>query len=69
MLKLKAFLQVCIGFNIHRGCSVIPKSVNAARIVENFNSANLQLDEEDMKCLKGMDKNSRFLPVCIFKLL
>ena len=52
LLKQNAFFQVCIGFNTHCGCSVVPKSVNVARIIENFSSSNLHLDENDMKCLK-----------------
>ena len=42
---------------------MIPKSVNAARIAENFKSLEVKLDEEDMRRIKEVDKNTRFLSV------
>ena len=39
---------------------MIPKSVNAARIAENFKSLEVKLDEEDMRRIKEVDRNTRF---------
>jgi alcohol dehydrogenase (NADP+) len=40
--------QVLIAWSIARGIAVIPKSVNQARIVENFAAAEINLDAADM---------------------
>ncbi|GAB1856805.1 aldo/keto reductase [Flavobacteriaceae bacterium MHTCC 0001] len=53
--------QVLISWALHRGTSVIPKSVNPKRIVENFESQEVELSEEDMTKIATLDKNYRFL--------
>ena len=55
--------QVCIAFALHRGMVVIPKTVNPARITENLKSTELKLDQEDMRRLRGIDKNLRTVSV------
>ena len=55
--------QVCIAFALHRGLVVIPKTVTPARITENLKSTELKLDQEDMRRLRGVDKNFRQLVV------
>ena len=40
---------------------VIPKTVNPARLTENLKSTELKLDAEDMKQLRGLDRNYRWI--------
>ena len=42
---------------------MIPKSVKQARITENLKSTELKLDQEDMRRLRGVDKNIRLMLV------
>ena len=51
--------QVVLAWGIERGTIVIPKSVNAERIKENFGANNVQLDEEDMRKMALLNKNQR----------
>jgi len=44
--------QVLIAWGVHRGYSVIPKSVQEERIISNFKQ--VQLDEEDYKKLSAL---------------
>jgi len=53
--------QVLISWAVHRGTSVIPKSVNPERIKQNIESANVALDGEDMQQLAGLDKPFRYV--------
>ena len=53
--------QVCVAFQLYRGVVVIPKTTNPARVVENKKSTELNLDAEDMRRLREMDKNQRLL--------
>lgn len=53
--------QVLIAFHLHRDTAVIPKSTNAGRIKENFESAKIQFDEDDLKMLKSLDKHYRYV--------
>ncbi|BFZ62806.1 hypothetical protein YB2330_003916 [Saitoella coloradoensis] len=46
--------NVCIAYQVHRGVSVLPKSVTESRIKSNFE--DVSLDEEDMKTLNGLYK-------------
>ena len=45
---------------------VIPKTVNPARIVENFKSTDVALTSEDMEHLTAIDKNHRLFDGLIF---
>lgn len=42
---------------------MIPKSVNAERIKENFKSMNIFLDDNDLQQIKDIDKNFRLFKV------
>lgn len=53
--------QVILSWNLHRDTSVIPKSVNPKRIRENLDAVNLQLPEEDMKAIAGIDSGYRLV--------
>lgn len=53
--------QILISWALHRGTSVIPKSVNPKRIVENFEAQAVELSQSDMDKIAALDKNYRFL--------
>lgn len=53
--------QVLIAWALRRGTAVIPKSVNAGRIRENFQAAQLALDDADMASIAGLDRHRRYL--------
>lgn len=53
--------QILISWALHRGTSVIPKSVNPKRIIENFEAQRVELNEQDMQKIAALDKNYRFL--------
>jgi alcohol dehydrogenase (NADP+) len=50
-----------ISWAVHRGTVVLPKSVNASRIAENFDSYQVKLDEDDMKQLGATERGFRFI--------
>ena len=52
--------QVAIAWGIQRGTAVIPKSVKASRIAENFEAINLKLDEEDIQAIDALEGPYRF---------
>lgn len=51
--------QISLAWNIHRGVSVIPKSMSKDRIKENFEALSIKLDEEDVEKINGLDQNKR----------
>lgn len=53
--------QVLIKWAIQRGTSVIPKSVNPARLKQNFESINIELSDADMDRIAYLDMNYRFI--------
>lgn len=53
--------QILISWALHRGTSVIPKSVNPSRIVQNFQAQAVELSKEDMNKIEALDKDYRFL--------
>ncbi|MAN58901.1 MAG: aldehyde oxidoreductase [Flavobacteriaceae bacterium] len=53
--------QVLISWHNHRGTAAIPKSTSKDHIVANFKSANVTLDDDDMKKIAGLNKNYRFI--------
>lgn len=52
--------DVALAWNMKRGCSVVPKSVNKGRIKANMGCLNVQLDDEDMKEIAKMNGPHRF---------
>lgn len=53
--------QVLIKWHLTRGTAVIPKSTNPERIKENLESANLELTEEDLSKISGLDRHFRYI--------
>jgi diketogulonate reductase-like aldo/keto reductase len=51
--------QVVIAWGLKRGIVMIPKSVTPKRIKENFESLNLNLSDEDMKAINGLNRGIR----------
>ncbi len=45
---------------MHRGNVVLAKTVNLERVKENFKAVDLNLDAEDMRRLRELDRNVRF---------
>ncbi len=58
--------QVLIAWSIAREIAVIPKSVNEARIIENFAAATLILDTEDLARLQAIGTQHRFVDGTFF---
>ncbi|MEX0884227.1 MAG: aldo/keto reductase [Cyclobacteriaceae bacterium] len=54
--------QVVLSWAMERGTSVVPKSVNPARIKENFSSVNLNLEKEDMEKINQLEGPHRYTP-------
>jgi len=52
--------QTAIAWGIHRGTAVIPKSVKKHRIHENFESAKVALDAEDIERLNALEGPYRY---------
>ncbi|MGO4918680.1 aldo/keto reductase [Maribacter spongiicola] len=53
--------QVALAFTMQRGIAVIPKSINEARLLQNLETINHTLTEEDMALLMDLDKGHRFI--------
>ncbi|MEE9119081.1 MAG: aldo/keto reductase [Calditrichia bacterium] len=53
--------QVLIRWAIQRGTSVIPKSVNPARLEQNFDSATISLSDEDMEKIAALEAKGRLI--------
>ncbi|MBK3516746.1 aldo/keto reductase [Carboxylicivirga marina] len=53
--------QTILAWDINRGISVIPKSVNATRLRQNLNAVNVELNESDMSIIKSINKNRRYV--------
>ena len=53
--------QVLIRWAIERNTAVIPKSVTPARLAENFQSADLELSNQDMLELAKLDAGYRYV--------
>nr|WP_282132607.1 aldo/keto reductase [Cellulophaga baltica] len=53
--------QVALAYTMQRGIAVIPKSINEARLLQNLETLNHTLTEEDMTLLKDLDKGHRFI--------
>jgi len=57
--KGKTPAQILIRYQIEGKNTVIPKSTNPSRILENFNVWDFSLNEEEMKALDGLNQNLR----------
>lgn len=53
--------QVLISWAIHRGTSVIPKSVNPERMKQNLDAADVSLTKEDMVEIEAINRNRRYV--------
>jgi len=58
--------QVLIAWGLHRGTSVIPKSVTRSRIEENFRSLSVHLTADDMKAIDELDRGQRLVDGSLF---
>ena len=54
--------QVVLAWHLALGIVVIPKSVTAARIAENFASTSVTLDDDDMAAIATLDRGGRIGP-------
>ncbi|CAG9858486.1 unnamed protein product [Phyllotreta striolata] len=55
--------QIVLRYQVERGLIVIPKSVNKARIQQNFDIFDFSLNKEDMAYIDSFDCNGRLLLV------
>lgn len=53
--------QVLINWHTQRDIATIPKSASKEHIKDNFKAAAVELDEDDMKKIAGLNKNYRFI--------
>ena len=53
--------QVLLAWALQRGTAVIPKSVNPARLAENFAAAKVELGPTDMQRLGALDAGRRYV--------
>ena len=53
--------QVLLSWAVHRGTSVIPKSVKKERLKENLDAAKLSLSEQDLLDIIALDKHRRYI--------
>ncbi len=51
--------QIMLAWGMARGYAVIPKSVNAARIIENIGALSVQLTDSEVKLISSMNRNQR----------
>lgn len=54
-------VQVLISWSIHRGIAVIPKSTNEKRIAENLEAAKLELSDQELEHINGIQSGHRFI--------
>jgi len=53
--------QLMLAWAVNRGTSVIPKSVNAGRLQENLAAADIKLTEQEMKAMRELDLQYRYI--------
>ena len=54
--------QVALAWLMERNIIVLPKSTNEGRLLENYQSLNVQLDETDMAMIRKLNKARRTFP-------
>ena len=60
--------QVLLKWQIERGCSVIPKSIDPQRMLENLASVHVELDSNDREMINGISYVQRYVnPKAWFK--
>lgn len=57
----KSVAQVCIRWQVQRGLSVVPKSVNPERQSANLAVGDWKLTKEDMEQINALDKRLRYV--------
>lgn len=60
--------QVLLAWAVNRGTAVIPKSVHRERLVQNLQSAAIELDASDMQQLDALDRHYRYVNARFFEL-
>ena len=58
----KSPAQVVLRWHVELGNVVIPKSTQPARMVENFDIFDFELDPDDVAAISGLDRNGRVGP-------
>lgn len=53
--------QVLLSWAVHRGTSVIPKSVRKERLQENLEAEQASLSEQDLADIAALDKHRRYI--------
>lgn len=56
----KSAAQVCLRWAVQRGITIVPKSVNPARLAQNLDLFDFELSDEEMETIDAMDKGLRF---------
>lgn len=51
--------QLILRYDVQKGISVIPKTTNKARMVENFSIFHFNIDDSDMQLIAALDENAR----------
>ncbi len=59
--KGRSAAQIMLAWAVNRGTVVIPKSVNADRLKQNLEAADIELSEEEMEKIKAVNENYRFI--------
>ncbi len=58
--------QILLAWNVQRGVTVIPKSVQQQRLQENYDALSLELQSKDMTTITTLDRGHRFLDGAFF---
>ncbi|NWK57348.1 aldo/keto reductase [Verrucomicrobiaceae bacterium N1E253] len=53
--------QIMLAWAVNRGTSVIPKSTNPERQAQNLAAADIQLTDEEMNQIAGLDRKRRYV--------
>ena len=53
--------QIALAWAIQRDTAVIPKSVNKDRLQQNFDAADIDLDDDDMTKISMLDRHFRYI--------